>query len=117
MNESLSASNKQTFTRRLKEARIGDPAAQYDVALMYANGVGVGKDIAQAFAWTKASAEKGHTVAQYLLGSAYSSGLGTPKDLGRCATGGRTRRAMRSQLIGCPTAAGTDLIRRLSFHA
>ena len=81
MNESLSASNKQTFTRRLKEARIGDPAAQYDVALMYANGVGVGKDIAQAFAWTKASAEKGHTVAQYLLGSAYSSGLGTPKDL------------------------------------
>jgi TPR repeat protein len=81
MNESLSASNKQTFTRRLKEARIGDPAAQYDVALMYANGVGVGKDVAQAFAWTKASAEKGHTVAQYLLGSAYSNGLGTPKDV------------------------------------
>ena len=80
MNESLSASNKQTFTRRLKEARIGDPAAQYDVALMYANGVGVGKDVEQAFSWTKASAEKGHTVAQYLLGSAYSSGLGTPKD-------------------------------------
>ena len=81
MNESLSASNKQTFARRLKEARIGDPAAQYDVALMYANGVGVGKDVAQAFAWTKASAEKGHTVAQYLLGSAYSNGLGTPKDV------------------------------------
>jgi TPR repeat protein len=81
MSESLSASTKSTFVRRLKEARIGDPAAQYDVALMYANGVGVGKDIAQAFAWTKASAEKGHTVAQYLLGSAYSSGLGAPKDL------------------------------------
>ena len=81
MSESLSASNKQTFTRRLKEARIGDPAAQYDVALMYANGVGVGKDVAQAFAWTKASAEKGHTVAQYLLGSAYANGLGTPKDV------------------------------------
>ena len=81
MNESLSASNKQMFARRLKEARIGDPAAQYDVALMYANGVGVGKDVAQAFAWTKASAEKGHTVAQYLLGSAYSNGLGTPKDV------------------------------------
>ena len=81
MNESLSASNKQTFARRLKEARIGDPAAQYDMALMYANGVGVGKDVEQAFAWTKASAEKGHTVAQYLLGSAYSNGLGTPKDL------------------------------------
>jgi TPR repeat protein len=81
MSESLSASNKQTFVRRLKEARIGDAAAQYDVALMYANGVGVGKDVAQAFAWTKAAAEKGHAVAQYLLGSAYTSGLGTPKDV------------------------------------
>lgn len=75
-----SASDKRNFTRRLKEARIGDPAAQYDVALMYATGVGTGKNVAQAFAWTKAAAEKGHTAAQYLLGSAYSGGLGTPKD-------------------------------------
>ncbi|MES2948356.1 MAG: tetratricopeptide repeat protein [Pseudomonadota bacterium] len=74
------ASDKRNFTRRLKEARIGDPAAQYDIALMYATGVGTGKNVAQAFAWTKAAAEKGHTAAQYLLGSAYSSGLGTPKD-------------------------------------
>ncbi len=75
-----SASDKRNFTRRLKEARIGDPAAQYDVALMYATGVGTGKNVAQAFAWTKAAADKGHTAAQYLLGSAYSGGLGTPKD-------------------------------------
>jgi hypothetical protein len=73
-------SDKRNFTRRLKEARIGDPAAQYDVALMYATGVGTGKNVAQAFAWTKAAADKGHTAAQYLLGSAYSGGLGTPKD-------------------------------------
>ncbi len=65
-----SASDKRNFTRRLKEARIGDPAAQYDVALMYATGVGTGKNVAQAFAWTKAAAEIGHTAAQYLLGSA-----------------------------------------------
>jgi TPR repeat protein len=36
--------------------------------------------VLQAFAWTKAAAEKGHTAAQYLLGSAYAGGLGTPKD-------------------------------------
>ena len=65
-----SASDKRNFTRRLKEARIGDPAAQYDVALMYATGVGTGKNVAQAFAWTKAAADKGHIAAQYLLGSA-----------------------------------------------
>lgn len=80
MNDSQTAKDKRNFTRRIKEARIGDPAAQYDVALMYANGVGVGKNVAQAFAWAKAAAEKGHTAAQYLLGSAYSGGLGTAKD-------------------------------------
>lgn len=80
MNDGVSASDKRTFTRRLKDARIGDPAAQYEVALMYATGVGVGKNVSQAFAWTKAAAEKGHTAAQYLLGSAYWGGLGTPKD-------------------------------------
>lgn len=80
MNDSLSASDKRKFAARLKEARIGDPAAQYDVALMYANGVGVGKNISQTFAWTKAAAEKGHPAAQYLLGSAYFGGLGTPKN-------------------------------------
>jgi TPR repeat protein len=80
MTDSLSAGDKRAFARRLKEARIGDPVAQYDVALMYATGAGVGKNVSQAFAWTKAAAEKGHTAAQYLLGSAYAGGLGTPKD-------------------------------------
>jgi TPR repeat protein len=80
MSENPSASDKRNFTRRLKEARIGDAAAQYEVALMYATGAGVGKNVSQAFAWTKTAAEKGHTAAQYLLGSAYASGLGTPKD-------------------------------------
>ncbi len=80
MSEATSASDKRRFTRRLKEARIGDPAAQYEVALMYATGVGVAKSVAQAFVWTKAAAEKGHTAAQYLMGSAYSGGLGTPRD-------------------------------------
>jgi TPR repeat protein len=80
MSESASSSDKRNFTRRLKEARIGDPVAQYEVALMYATGAGVGRNVSQAFAWTKAAAEKGHTAAQYLLGSAYAGGLGTPKD-------------------------------------
>lgn len=80
MNDSQSARDKRKFTGRLKEARIGDPAAQYDVALMYANGVGVTKSVTQAFAWTKTAAEKGYVPAQYLLGSAYLGGLGVPKD-------------------------------------
>jgi TPR repeat protein len=81
MNDSSQgARDKRKFTARLKEARIGDPAAQYDVALMYATGVGVAKSVAQAFTWTKTAAEKGYVPAQFLLGSAYLGGLGVPKD-------------------------------------
>lgn len=80
MNDSTSAKDKRRFATRLKEARIGDQAAQYDVALMFANGVGVSKSVAHAFTWAKAAAEKGHVGAQYLLGIAYSGGLGTHKD-------------------------------------
>ena len=80
MNDSHVVKDKRKFAARLKEARIGDPVAQYEVALMYANGVGVGKSVGQAFAWTKAAAEKGHPAAQNLLGSAYLGGLGASKD-------------------------------------
>ena len=75
MNESKIAREKRNFNKRIKDARIGDPAAQYEVGLMYANGVGVERDVDQAFAWTKSAAERGHSAAQYLLGSAYAGGL------------------------------------------
>lgn len=71
---------QRTFGRRIKEARLGDPIAQYEVALMYANGVGVSKSVEQALAWTESAAKKGHTAAQYLLGNAYLGGLGARKD-------------------------------------
>lgn len=80
MSESLHTGNKRTFSRRLKEARIGDVAAQYEVALMYANGAGTAKNPKQAFIWTKVAAERGHVAAQYLLGCAYASGQGIEKD-------------------------------------
>jgi TPR repeat protein len=72
---------KKEFLLRLKDARIGEPAAQYEVALMYANGVGVSKDVEQAFVWTRSAAEKGHAQAQYLLARAYHQGLGTVADV------------------------------------
>lgn len=80
MSESVPPGNRRTFNRRLKEARIGDVAAQYDVALMYANGAGTAKNPEQAFVWTKVAAERGHVSAQYLLGCAFAGGHGTPKD-------------------------------------
>jgi uncharacterized protein len=80
------AREKRDFQRRIKEARIGDVTAQYDVALMYANGVGVAKSPEQALVWTQAAADKGHVSALYLLGRALQQGLGTAKDLPRALT-------------------------------
>ena len=74
------------FARLLKEARVGDPVAQYEVALMYANGVGVGKSVEQAMAWTESAAKKGHVAAQYLLGTAYQGGLGVKRSTQQALT-------------------------------
>ena len=71
---------QRAFAKRIKEARLGEASAQYDVALMYANGLGVQKSIEQALIWTESAAKKGHAAAQYLLGTAYQGGLGAPKD-------------------------------------
>jgi TPR repeat protein len=83
MSDSQLTKDKREFLKRIKEARIGDPAAQYEVALMYANGLGVAKDLDQALVWTQAAADKGNLAAQYMLGRAFQQGLGTEKDLHR----------------------------------
>jgi TPR repeat protein len=48
-------------------AKEGHPKAQFNVALIYANGTGVNQDLYQAMEWYKKSAEQGNTEAQYNL--------------------------------------------------
>ena len=72
--------HKRAFADMLKSARIGHRDAQYEVGLMYANGVGVDKDIEQAILWIRQSAEKGLAAAQYLLATRYANGIGVSKD-------------------------------------
>ena len=59
MEPAVHTRESRNFERQLKQARIGDPVAQYEVGLMYANGLGVAKSVEQALAWTRAAAEKG----------------------------------------------------------
>ena len=40
----------------LKDARIGDLEAQYEVGLMYANGAGTPQDLGQALEWMSRAA-------------------------------------------------------------
>jgi len=48
-------------------AKDGDPKAQFNVGLIYANGKGVNKDSYQAMEWYKKAAEQGNSAAQYNL--------------------------------------------------
>ena len=92
MAETDKAQAKRRYNQRLKEARIGDADAQYDLALMCANGVGVAQSLEQAITWATAAAERGHAAAQYLLGSSRASGKGVERDL-RSATKWLTKAA------------------------
>ena len=53
---------------------FGDATAQYDMARMYLDGNGVGKDPRQAARWLYLAADKGHIESQALLGQMLFNG-------------------------------------------
>ncbi len=63
-----------------KAAQQGSPDAATNIALMYANGKGVGRDTAQAVTWFRRAAEEGDASAQYNLALMYERGEGVPLD-------------------------------------
>lgn len=74
MTNRNAARDKRNFLQALKDARIGHPEAQYEVGLMFANGIGVEQDFGQAVYWVRQSAERGFAAAQYLLATRYLAG-------------------------------------------
>jgi localization factor PodJL len=64
----------------LARASDGDPAAQYEIAVRYAEGRGVAKDYVRAAAWFREAAINGVAAAQYDLGILYDRGLGLARD-------------------------------------
>ena len=61
-------------------AEQGNPIAQYNLGLMYANGRGVPRNDAEAERWYRLAAYQGHADAQYSLGTLYAGGEGVPED-------------------------------------
>ena len=59
----------------------GNPQAQYEQGIVYANGKGVKQDLNKAFQSWKLSADQGHSYAQYNLACLYYDGRGVEKDL------------------------------------
>ena len=63
-----------------KTAAVNDLAAQYYMALCYEQGIGMNKDLNQAFKMYRKAAERGLPDAMYHIASFYKDGVVVPRD-------------------------------------
>jgi uncharacterized protein len=61
-------------------ATQGMAAAQFNLGILYAKGLGVSQDYATAAQWFRKAAEQDFAAAQFNLGNLYARGLGMPQD-------------------------------------
>jgi len=61
---SVTAMTEDKIAKLQKEAQAGDPDAQYTLAYLYENGLGVPKNEAKALELYQQAADQGHSAAQ-----------------------------------------------------
>ena len=61
-------------------AEAGNPAAQFNVGLMYLDGTGTVQSYQDAVLWFRRSADQGYAKAQKNLGALYAVGTGVRRD-------------------------------------
>ena len=66
---------KKAFELYTQLANRNNANAQYNLALMYYNGIAVAKNVQLAFIWLSSAAEQGHMQAQNMLGYFYEKGI------------------------------------------
>jgi|SRR5277367_274389 len=80
----LSAYQKGDYTAAAKEWRPladqGDSRAQFNLGLLYVDGLGVPQDYTQAVNWFERSAAQDYVKAQLNLGAMYGGGKGVKRD-------------------------------------
>lgn len=64
-------------------AQDGNPYAQFNIAAMYDDGLGLPQNFTLALKWYRRAAEAGLVDAQYMLGRFYGSGRGMPQNPGQ----------------------------------
>ncbi len=84
LNEGVAAYQAGNLPLAFKEFRAcaekGEAGCQFNVALMYEQGIGVTKDEKEAVVWYRKSADQGNSNAQFNLGVLYENGRGTAVD-------------------------------------
>ena len=82
--DATDAYNRQDYETAYKLilplAEQGDADAQFNLALMYEDGLGVPQDYKEAVRLYRLSAEQGFALAQSNLGLMYEKGRGVPQD-------------------------------------
>jgi hypothetical protein len=73
--------NYQLAFREWKvSAEAGQAEAEFDLGVLYAEGMGVRRDLTEASKWYRKAAEQGNAAAEFALGQMYSRGWGVPRD-------------------------------------
>ncbi len=84
IDEGKAAYKRGDYATALREwrplAEQGNALAQYNLGIMYVDGLGVPQDYAKALQWWRKAAEQGHAGAQFNLGVMYGKGQGVPQD-------------------------------------
>jgi len=65
----------------LKLAERGDPQAQFDLGVMFHNGMGFDTDYEKAVNWFCEAASQNHAQAENYLGAIYKTGIGADQNL------------------------------------
>ena len=80
-----SALAQQSLSDGLETAAGSRATAQYELASLYRQGLGVEKDVSKAAQWYQKAANQGLAAAQNYLGVLYQNGNGVEKDLTKAA--------------------------------
>lgn len=75
-----SKTDRELFARTKAMADKGEAEAQFQLASLYANGIGVAKDASKAAKWHRRAADQGFARAQYALALDYAEGYGVKAD-------------------------------------
>ena len=76
------AANREEAVKLLaSSAKLGNPKAAYNLALLYLDGQTLPQDVRRAAELLRVAADAGNPEAQYALATFYKEGTGVPKDL------------------------------------
>ena len=80
----LAAFKNKDYLKAYREWKAGADAgqaeAQFDLGVLYAQGLGVLRDLNAASSWYRKAADQGNAEAQFALGQMYAHGWGVPRD-------------------------------------